>query len=392
MVSDLVVIGAGPSGLLTALEAVSGGGEVIVLEEHEEVGVPDHCAGLVSLRGLKALDIPGNYVKNYVKGANIYSPSGVKLRVFKDEYQAAVIDRVLFDKALAKLAEKKGVRILTGFKADELRICEDHVEVLCSNKVFKARYAAVADGALARFCVKLGLNRSKVLPAIQLEVEASLNEEVVELYFGSKWAPGFFAWCIPLSTGRARIGLACENVNPKALLHKLFEKHPVVSKMKVGKKLRQVAGFIVVGGPIERHVVRDRIVVVGDAGGFAKPTTGGGVILGGVVSKLAGSVVSRCLSGEVNLGFFEKMWKKRFQKQFFLMKALANSIRSLGDYELDKVFSLLKKAGIEEDLALFGEMDLQGETITKIAMNAKYLMATLNVAKGAFRALLPAKL
>ena len=101
MVSDLVVIGAGPSGLLIALEAVSGGGEVIVLEEHEEVGVPDHCAGLVSLRGLKALDIPGNYVKNYVKGANIYSPSGVKLRVFKDEYQAAVIDRVLFDKAVS---------------------------------------------------------------------------------------------------------------------------------------------------------------------------------------------------------------------------------------------------------------------------------------------------
>lgn len=52
MRAEAVVVGAGPAGLIAAREIASRGYDVKVFEEHPEVGVPNHCAGLVSVDGL----------------------------------------------------------------------------------------------------------------------------------------------------------------------------------------------------------------------------------------------------------------------------------------------------------------------------------------------------
>ena len=52
---DALVIGAGPAGLLAAKEIALKGYSVGVMEEHPKVGEPDHCAGLLSISGLKSL-------------------------------------------------------------------------------------------------------------------------------------------------------------------------------------------------------------------------------------------------------------------------------------------------------------------------------------------------
>ena len=51
---DALVIGAGPAGLLAAQEIALKGYNVGVLEEHPTVGKPDHCAGILSISGLKS--------------------------------------------------------------------------------------------------------------------------------------------------------------------------------------------------------------------------------------------------------------------------------------------------------------------------------------------------
>ena len=55
--ADVLVIGGGPSGLLAAREAASKGAEVLVLEEHKEIGVPNHCTGILSVEGLQRLGV-----------------------------------------------------------------------------------------------------------------------------------------------------------------------------------------------------------------------------------------------------------------------------------------------------------------------------------------------
>jgi flavin-dependent dehydrogenase len=43
--TDVAVVGGGPCGSFAALTAAKLGANVTVFEEHEEIGVPSHCAG-----------------------------------------------------------------------------------------------------------------------------------------------------------------------------------------------------------------------------------------------------------------------------------------------------------------------------------------------------------
>ena len=53
--TDICVIGAGPAGVMAALEAVKRNVDVIVLEDHPIVGDPNHCSGLITKKGIDKL-------------------------------------------------------------------------------------------------------------------------------------------------------------------------------------------------------------------------------------------------------------------------------------------------------------------------------------------------
>ena len=75
---DAVVIGGGPAGLITASELAQARSSVLVLEEHSQVGLPDHCAGLVSISGLERIGIKPSprSIQNLVSGARLVAPNG----------------------------------------------------------------------------------------------------------------------------------------------------------------------------------------------------------------------------------------------------------------------------------------------------------------------------
>ena len=54
---DVVIAGGSVSGLLCAREIANSGYSVLVIEEDHEIGTPDHCGGLVSIKGLEELGI-----------------------------------------------------------------------------------------------------------------------------------------------------------------------------------------------------------------------------------------------------------------------------------------------------------------------------------------------
>lgn len=368
----VVVVGGGPSGLIAAAEAARHGIDVLVLEEHREIGVPDHCAGLISLGGLKALGVSESCVKNYVKGARVFSPSGLMMEVSRERAQAAVVNRVRVDKELAMRAERKGVEVRTERRVRELGVGKKHVKVRCKEEEHEAELVIIAEGAPSAITRSLGIKPSLTLPAHQCELEVDMGREDVEIYFGNCWSPGFFTWCIPLGDGLARLGLACRLSNPRELLRRVASKHPIISRRILRRPLREMAGMVTVGGPLRGHAF-GRLIIIGDAGGFAKPTTGGGLVYGGLTAKLAGGAVGRALLlNDVNyLSLFERGWREKLGVQFRCMRFLANYIQSLTDRELDQLFLTLKKLGIDDDLRLFGDMDLQGDTLRKLVTKAK---------------------
>src|SRR5438034_10757473 len=80
-------------------------------------------------------------------------------------------------------------------------------------------------GAGSRLPEQAGLSTpdwSQLLPGLQYELaDMQKQGDMVELFFGSHRAPGFFAWSIPTGDHSARVGLASRNNNVKKLLDDL---------------------------------------------------------------------------------------------------------------------------------------------------------------------------
>ncbi|HEY4673420.1 MAG TPA: NAD(P)-binding protein, partial [Nitrososphaerales archaeon] len=75
---DVIVMGGSIAGLLAAREVAATGLSVAVFEEHNEIGLPEKCDGLVSTKAIASLGIvpKPRMVQNHIDGAVLHSPNG----------------------------------------------------------------------------------------------------------------------------------------------------------------------------------------------------------------------------------------------------------------------------------------------------------------------------
>jgi len=105
---DVIVVGGGPAGCKAAGLIAGRGFKVLVAEEHERIGEPVQCAGLLSPRTLKAAAVPEEIIINKIHGAYIHSPGGETLTVRGPEEYAYVVDRAVFDRKMSEQARQAG--------------------------------------------------------------------------------------------------------------------------------------------------------------------------------------------------------------------------------------------------------------------------------------------
>lgn len=377
---DIVVVGGGPCGLFSAYTAAKLGAEVLVCEEHEEIGVPKHCAGHLNISSLRRLGlrIPRGAVENEIRGAVFYSPSGKELVLRCRAPVTYVVNRELFDKHLFDLAVKSGVQYRLKSRVKSLLFDSGSVKGVSlkegsrSEERLEANVVIDAEGCSSKLLKKTGLNGLKgsmMVRGIQAEVDGveDVNEDMVEVYLGNKLAPGFFAWIIPRKDGSAKIGLATATGNPHQYLRRFMEKHPVASE-----KLRKsrVTGLsfhpIPLGGPVAK-TYSDGFLVVGDAASQVKPTTGGGVIFGLTCSRVAGEVayeaVKRQDFSEAFLSSYQFRWRKLVGFDLAAMLRMRRMLNSVSDSRIDGMIDLCRKLGIDSVLEKVGDLDFQGRTL-----------------------------
>jgi geranylgeranyl reductase family protein len=378
---DAIIVGAGPAGLIAAHRIASNGHSVIVLEEHEKVGEPDHCAGLLSSSGLRRLGIipPKNIIQNTVAGARIHSPSGHSILVERGRREAYVVNRQMFDSWLAKRAVEQGVTLKTERKVTgisrsnngeyQIRIVKQE------NEEYSAKAVISGEGSRCQISAKMKLPqvpRSSKYPAYQFEVSGiDIEEDLVEMFYGRRISTGFFAWVIPLGDGRARIGMASRD-RPKQRLQAAMKHHTTMSKRLQGFSIeRGFGGIVLVGLPVKR-TVQGGFLTVGDAAGIVKATTGGGVVVGGTAAEVAGKVVSSALSTQerqLNLRSYEKSWRALLQKDLRTMYLAQRAITSLSDRGIDELIKGADDLSLLDVVRREGDMDLQGKVITSLLKN-----------------------
>jgi geranylgeranyl reductase family protein len=372
---DVVVIGAGPAGCLAAKYASKYGASTLLLEEHERIGSPVHCTGLLSTGVLKECELSeGKFILNRVRGAYIYSPSGRSLAIDGRETKAYVVDREEFDRELADRAIAQGVEALLNTKA--IKYSRGKIIAVSSGKQFevKCRVAIAADGLKSKIARDAELGRvKKVLSGAQVEAGfLPRDASFVEIFLGRDFAPGFFAWAVPIDSSSARIGVATFR-NAARYLDRLLSGHPVASERYTGMKRNFIMGGIPIG--TLRKTVAPGLIVVGDAAGQVKPTSGGGVYMSAICAKIAGEVAAKAaLKGDTAEGRlleYEKRWRSKVGKELSIGLTLHECFTKLSDKQIEEFIEVMGDSEILQIIAEYGDIDKPSIVFKKLLFSKK---------------------
>ena len=391
--ADIIVVGGGPSGSFSAFTAARLGAEVLVCEEHKEIGVPKHCAGHLSVSGLERLGLrlPHGIVENEIKGATFHSPSGREFAIRCPSTVSCVVNRELFDKHLSDLAMKSGARYSLESRVRSLLYNSGSVAGVAVRKgrdeeTLASSVVIDAEGCASPLLKKTGLqtlDSLMVVKAIQAEVDRvhEIDPDTVEVYLGRKYAPDFFAWIIPKRNSSAKVGLATRTGNPREYLHRFMKDHPVASrKLRKSNITRLSIHPIPLGGPIPK-TYSNGLLVVGDAASQVKPTTGGGVILGLLCSKIAGEVAYEAIKSndffEAFLSQYQSRWRELIGFDLAVMRQIRKLLNRLSDRKIDKMIDLCAKLGVSSILEEAGDLDFQGRSLIPMIKHPTTLIPML---------------
>ncbi|MHA1229826.1 MAG: geranylgeranyl reductase family protein [Candidatus Helarchaeota archaeon] len=387
-IHDIIIIGAGPAGCIAANEIrkLDKNIDVLLIEEHNTIGEPVQCAGLISIEGFNRLGliVPKKSILNTVYGALFHSLRDNSFYIRANKRMAYVIDRRVFDRYLAKLALKNGAELKLGWKVHQVELSTKDKNGIAKLNIKKGDqtekiYSKIiidAEGVKGNIARQCGFKRPrKILPAIQLEFNNIKidDPELVEMFFGRRLSPGFFSYIIPTSENSARIAVASNIGNVYQFLSYFLKKYtPIKNRLKNASIVEILGGSIITGGPIKK-THKNNILLVGDVAGHVKATTGGGVIMGGLCSKIAAKIAVEAILNDdftsKTLKKYDMNWKKYYGKEFYVMNMIRSIINLVPDQLIDILFKTINESSITQIIEEYGDMDFQSGVVKKLLIS-----------------------
>ncbi|PIN85524.1 MAG: hypothetical protein COV47_01680, partial [Candidatus Diapherotrites archaeon CG11_big_fil_rev_8_21_14_0_20_37_9] len=213
----VTVVGAGPAGSVAAKEIQERGWKTVLLEEHNIIGNPVNCTGIVSVTGTREARLQKQVeevLMNKVRGAQIFSPNHEMIEIRKSGPVAYVVDRGGLDRVLAREAQETGVEIRLNTKMIDVRNETIFVDYKGRGEIIKSKLVVGADGVNSRIRKLAGIETTikDYVHAYQVVAKGSFDPDFVQVYFGD-YSRNFFAWIVPENEGSARIGLASTSGN-----------------------------------------------------------------------------------------------------------------------------------------------------------------------------------
>ncbi|MEJ2740328.1 MAG: NAD(P)/FAD-dependent oxidoreductase [Dehalococcoidia bacterium] len=174
----------------------------------------------------------------------------------------------------------------------------------------------------------------------------------VEVYLNKNIAPGGFAWLVPTDNGKSLAGLTTLNEQEEhlnRLLYMLREQGKISSE-----NVSNNYGAIPLK-PLPK-TYSDRILVVGEAAGQVKPTTGGGIYFGTLCADIAANVLHEAiLSNDYSakkLSSYQRQWRKKLSKELMVGYWGHWLLKRLNNTQIEYLFSIAHKKKITEQITL----------------------------------------
>lgn len=349
---DVLVIGGGPAGLYAAYCLAKAGRRVAVFEEHPEIGSPVHCTGLVATECFTRFDLPQQANQAALRSARMQSPGGRIFSVASEKDETVVLDRLAFDQGLADQARAAGAEIVPGHRVEALRRLRRSLVVRTVSRsgverLIRGRLGILATGASYGLHRGLGLQLpDRFVHGAQVEVEFDETSEV-EVYFGNEVAPKSFAWVVPFTrqgVAMAKIGLLASR-NADQYLARFLRSPQVASRVRSGRICPYLRRPVPVWPLAETFA--DRVVVIGDAAGLVKPTTGGGVYYSLLSAELAATTMREALEAEDGsarfLSRYQAAWRSALGSEIRTGALFRSFAATLSDAQIDEAFQLVSR-------------------------------------------------
>ena len=282
---DVIVVGAGSAGNNVAYRMARLGYSVAVVDWRQRIG-DKLCTGIVGRECLQRFPIDRSLVFRDASAATVTAPGGETVEFVTEEVQVHVVDRVSYAASFAEMAREEGADYYLGCRVTEVSTTPHAVVQYTDTqekRSLEGRALVLASGFGSELTGQLGLGKvGDYVTGVQAEV---LAPEVngLQVYFGRGVAPGFFAWLVPTRDGRALAGLLSRSDGHNYLENLVWK---LQAEGKITGVIKPPSRWGVPLRPLTRSH-GERLLVVGDAAGQVKPTTGGGIYYSLVTSEVA---------------------------------------------------------------------------------------------------------
>ncbi len=380
---NVIVVGGGPSGSVTARFAAESGAKVLIVERKPEIGVPVFCGEGTSKRVVNLGIIEkGRWIVNEAKGARLFTPDGTMVMLSDEvagDETGYVIDRDLFDKELAGSAARAGVEIQLKMEAIDLFKEKEKIKGVKSKHFdeeieIEADIVVGADGVESRVGKWAGINTTLKTKDIVTCAEYTLTNiecetDFCDFYLGNIFAPGGYVWVFPKGKDVANVGIGISShLSQPGLASRLLDQFIAShSEFAKGQPIRMRSGAAPVSMPIES--VRDNLLLVGDAARHTDPLTAGGIVHSLIGGKIAGEVIGKAVNKQKfdkeTLSAYESGWKKAFGKKMRINYFAKDILLNFDDKTLNKLAKSVKDYKFEEvnTFGLLGALALRNPKI-----------------------------
>lgn len=358
---DVVVVGGGPGGSMSALYAAKNGMNVCMLEKTRDIGYPVRCGEALGEQAVKQFFEPReSWISARIKRCRLISPSGVKVNIpFKKE-QGYVLNRRVFDYDLSLMAASEGAEIYTKCYVKFVEKTDNgykiSIEHLGELKELTSRIVIGADGIDSRVGKWAGINTMVKMKDMESCVQYSVgNIDVdvnrMDMYIGHSVAPGGYLWVFPKGDGFANIGIGVSGKYSKEKSAKRYIDEFIEKVYPSATIHTTMCGGVPCAKPL-KEPISDGLMLVGDAAHFVNPMTGGGIAAAMKSGMFAGQVASESIknndTSKIFLNKYLKLCTKDFTNRHNKIYAVKETIQKLSDEELDSIATRVNKISPEK--------------------------------------------
>lgn len=324
MIYDVAIVGGGLAGLCLAIQLAEANYQVILFEKET---YPFHkvCGEYVSMESYPFLERLGMPLSTMdlpiIKKLNISAPNGQILSQTLD-LGGFGICRYTLDASLAKIAEQKGVKVMTSTKVNSVNYSNNQFELNAANSRFQAQLVLGAYGK--RSAIDLQLKRPRATTkknyiGVKYHVKLDLPADVIELhnfkngYCGISKVDGD-KYCLCYLSDAQNLK---DHGDIKSMEEKVLMKNPFLARyFKEAIFLYDAPLTISQISFAKKSSVHEHVLLLGDAAGNIAPLCGNGMSMAMHASKLAFEESHRFLSQEISRSQLEENYSKKWHHHF----------------------------------------------------------------------------